>query len=137
MQTADSVRPNVFTKNSTAIRGELFYSTLKTHKICNKKIQPIKRSNQGGDFMKTFTTNVEFVLLELDATKSLTWNFHGDDRQKHLRYDMITGRNLLLEIQLYIFKSNNTIKVNVGSHDRCTVSVKDPSNLCDDASFGK
>ena len=48
-------------------------------------------------------TNVEIVLLELYAMKSVTWNFHVDDLQENSRYDMIIGRDFLSEIQIDLY----------------------------------
>ena len=41
-------------------------------KIRKKETQPVKWSTQVRDFLTTHTTNVEFVLPELDDTKSVT-----------------------------------------------------------------
>ena len=49
----------------------------------NKKTQPVKWRTQGGDFITTYKTNVILVLLELDATNSVTWNFQVDELQKN------------------------------------------------------
>ena len=65
-----------------------------TKELCNKKTQPVKWSTQGSDFLTTHTTNVEFLLRELDATKSVTWNFHVDELQENAGYNMIIGRNV-------------------------------------------
>ena len=100
-------------------------------KLCYKNTQPVKWSTQGGGFLTTHKTNVELVLPELDATKSMTWNFHMDDSQKNSRYDMIMGRDLLLELKLDLCFSYCTIKGNVGAYKACTVYMKHPSYLRD------
>ena len=74
---------------------------------------------------------MELVLPELHATNSMTWNFHVDDLQKHSRYDMIMGRDLLLELKLDLCFSNFTIKGNVGLYKGCTVPMKYLSYLRD------
>ena len=97
----------------------------------NKNTQTFKWSTQGGDFLTTYTKNVELVIPELDATKSVTWSFHVDDSQKNSRYDMIIGRYLLLEPKVDLCFSNYTIRGNGGVYEGFTVSMKDPSNLRD------
>ena len=42
-----------------------------------------------------FTSKVEIVLPELDATKIVTYNFHVDDLQVTHRYDMKLVRAIL------------------------------------------
>ena len=78
--------------------------------------------------MTTHTTNVDFVLTELNATKILTWNFHVDDLWKHSRYNMIMGQDLLSELQIYLYFSGYTIRVNVGAYKGCTISMRGMSN---------
>ena len=106
-----------------------------THKLFHKKTQTFKWSTQGGDFLTTYTKNVELVIPELDATKSVTWSFHVDDSQKNSRYDMIIGRYLLLELKLDLCFSDYMIKGNGVAYKGCTTPMRDPYNLCDDASF--
>ena len=65
----------------------------------------------------------------------MTWRFHVDDLQKNSRYDMIIGRDLLLELKLDLYFSNFTIKGNGGAYEGCTAPMKDPYDLCDDTSF--
>ena len=50
---------------------------------------------QGGDFNTNYISKVKFVLPELDAMKSVTWNFHVDDLQGNHRYDMVLGGDIL------------------------------------------
>ena len=66
-----------------------------TQKLCRKNTQPVKWSTQGGDFLTTYTKNADFVLLELDSTKIVTWNFHVDESWENERYDMIIGQDFL------------------------------------------
>ena len=58
-----------------------------------------------------------------------------DDSRKNSRYDMIIGRDLLLELKLDLRLYYCMIRGNGGAHDGCTVSMKDPYDLRDDASF--
>ena len=44
-------------------------------KLCNKNNKAVKWSTQVSDFQKNYTINVVFVLLELDATNIVMWNF--------------------------------------------------------------
>ena len=71
--------------NSSILLGK------QTLKLRHKKTQTVKWSTQGGDFLTIYKTNVELVLPELDATKSVTWSFHVYDLQKNSPYDMIIG----------------------------------------------
>ena len=104
-------------------------------KLCHKNTQPVKWSTKGGDFLTTYKTNVELVLTELDATKRMKWIFHVDDLQKHSRYDMIIGRDLLLELKLYLCFSDYATKGNGGIHEEFTAPMRDPYELCDHTSF--
>ena len=67
-----------------------------TQTLRHKNTQQVKWSTQVSDFIPTHKTNVELLLPELDAMKSVTWSFHVDDSQKYSRYEMIIGRDLLL-----------------------------------------
>ena len=62
-------------------------------------------------------------------------DFHVDDLQNNSMYDMIIGRDLLLELMLDLCLSDYTIKGNGGAYKGCTAPMRDPYNLCDDASF--
>ena len=106
-----------------------------TQKLRHKNTQLIKWITQGGDFLTTYLKNVELVLSELDATKSVTWSFHVDDSRKISRYDMILGQDLFLEIKLDLCLSGYTIKGNGGAYKGCTSPMKYPYDFCDDASF--
>ena len=95
-----------------------------TQKQRHKNTQPVKQITQGGDFLTTYKTNVELVLPELDATKSVTWSFHVGELQKNSQYDMIIGRYLLLELKLDLCFSSYTIKGNGGTYDGCKKSYE-------------
>ena len=56
-----------------------------TQKLRHKNTHPFKWSTQGGDFLTSHKTNVELVLPELDAMKSVMWSFYLDDPQKNSR----------------------------------------------------
>ena len=58
-----------------------------------------------------------------------------DGSQENSRYDMIISRDLLLELKFNLCFSDYTIKGNGGAYERCTASMRDPYDLCDDASF--
>ena len=49
-----------------------------TYKLRDKNTQIVRWSTQCGDFQTNYTTNIEFILPELVATKSVTWNFEVD-----------------------------------------------------------
>ena len=80
-------------------------------------------------------TNMELILPELYATKSMTWSFHMGESQRNSRYDMIIGRELLLELKLDLCFFNYTIKGNGGVYEGCTAPMKYPSNMCHDAIY--
>ena len=62
MSRSDDHVPS-FTYDPTVFRGEFLDSTKKTNKqIRNKKTQALKWSTQGGNFLTTHTTNIDFVL---------------------------------------------------------------------------
>ena len=48
---------------------------------------------------------------------------------------MIICQDLLLELKLDLCFSDYTIKGNEGAYEGCTAPMKDPYDLCDDASF--
>ena len=75
------------------------------------------------------------MIPELGAKKSVTWNFYMDDLQENSRYDMIIGRDLLLELKLDLCFSDYMIKGHGGAYKGCTAPMKDIYNFCDDASF--
>ena len=106
-----------------------------TQKLHNKKTQPVKWSTQGSDFLTTYKTNVKWIQLELNVTKSVTWNFHVDDLQKNWWYVMIIGPDLFSKLQLDLCFSEHIIMGNGGAYEKCTVSMKYPSDLRDDSSF--
>ena len=81
-----------------------------TQKLRHKKTQPVKWSTQGGEFLTAHKTNVELVSPELDAKKSMECIFLMDSSQNSSRYDMIIGRDLLLELKLYLRFSDYKIK---------------------------
>ena len=65
----------------------------------NKKITPKEDSvmhsnNKSGSIITNIKVKIDFTLPELEATKSVTWNFHVYDSNK-VRYDMIFGRDIL------------------------------------------
>ena len=50
-----------------------------------EKIKHVRRITQRGDFNNNFTSKVGIVLPEIDATKTVTWNFHVNDLQGYHR----------------------------------------------------
>ena len=66
----------------------------------NKTTKKVHWITQGDDFNTNYTSNVEMVLTYLDATKSVTCNFHMDNLQDLHRYDMILGRNVFYELNI-------------------------------------
>ena len=59
-----------------------------------------------------------------------------DDLQKESRFDMIIGRDLLLELKLDLWFSDYTIIGNGGMYKGYTTPMKDPYNLRDYARLG-
>jgi hypothetical protein len=69
-------------------------------KLRQRHIKPVEWSTQAGNFTTKYKAKVEFLMPELDATKSVTWMFHVDDSPGVHRYDMIIGRDNLSELNL-------------------------------------
>ena len=63
---------------------------------------------------------VSFVLSELHADKTLTWEFHVDESQT-THYDMLIGRDLLNKVGIDLLFSQRLI-----SWDGATAPMKDP-----------
>ena len=64
---------------TTRFKGKLLFGNKKTYKSYEKNTKPVKWSTQGGDFQTNHTANVELILPELYAKKSVTFNFNVDD----------------------------------------------------------
>ena len=73
-----------------------------TQKSRKKNTKPVCWNTQGGEFQMRYTTNVDTILPELYATKIAKWNFHVDDSQNKHRYDIILGRDILSELNIYL-----------------------------------
>ena len=58
----------------------------------------------------------------------MAWNFHVYDSQGNIRYDMIIGRDIFPELQIYLCLSDNTIRGNGGTHEGCTAPMKAVTN---------
>ena len=64
----------------------------------------------------------------------MTWSFHVDDLKKYSWYEMIIGRDLLLELKFDLCFSNYMIKGGGGAYEGCIAPMKYPSDLRDDTS---
>ena len=106
-----------------------------TQKLRHKKTQPVKWSTQGGEFLTAHKTNVELVSPELDAKKSMECIFLMDSSQNSSRYDMIIGRDLLLELKLDLCFSNSTIRGGKGAYEGFTTPLKYPYDFFDNTSL--
>ena len=79
--------------------------------------------------MEKHQSKVEIVLPELDAMKSITWNFHVDDSQGNYKYNMILGSDILSKLQIYLFLFNSKIGVNEGTYKAFSNPMKDVMNI--------
>lgn len=93
-------------------------------KIRNKNTKSVRWSTQGGYFNSNYTRKVEILLSELDEMKSVTYNLHVYDSQENHRYDMILGPNILSEIKIDLFFSDNIIRGNEGAYKVCTTLME-------------
>ena len=100
-----------------------------TEKLQKKKTKPVHWITQGGDFHMNYTSKVEIIIPKLDATKITTWNCPVDDPQVNHKYNMITRREILSKLQIYLRLSDNTIRLNQGAYEVCTDPVKKISDI--------
>ena len=91
--------------------------------------KPVRWSKKGGGFNTNYTIKVEVVLHELSVTKSVMWNFHVNNSQENHGYNMVLGRNIFSELNIYICFYKNTIRENGGTHEECTAPMKDISKI--------
>ena len=70
----------------------------------------IRCSTQGGFFQTNYKSNLEVVLPEFDAAKSMKWEFHVDDSQGDHNYNMILVRDILSELKIDLFLSDDIIR---------------------------
>ena len=73
-------------------------------KLLNNKTKLFCWITQGGEFNTNYSSKVKHLLLELDLTKIVTWNFHVDDSQVKHGYNTMLGRDILSERQ-YVYVS--------------------------------
>ena len=95
----------------------------------NKNNKPVHWSKKVGDFNTHYTSKVEIVLPELDATKSVMWNFHLDELQGNHRYNIILGHNILFKLKNGLRFSDNTTRLNIGAYEGCMAPMKDVSDI--------
>ena len=110
--------------------GESYSIVLgKDTQICEKTDHAGHQENQGGEFQTRHQRKVEIVLLELDATKSITWNFYVDELHRNHTYNTLLGRDILFELQICLCFSNNKIRGNGGAYEGYTSPMKEVTNM--------
>ena len=70
-----------------------------TQKLQDKITKPVYWSTKVDYFNTSYNIQVDIVLYELDATKSLMWNFRVGDSQGNHRCDMILRRDKLSKLK--------------------------------------
>ena len=73
----------------------------------------------------------------------MAWNFHEDDSQENVSYNMILSWDVVSELKVDLCLSDYTIKVNGGAYKGCMkpmkdvnkVHIKTPIEHFDDGSF--
>ena len=70
---------------------------------------------QRGYFNNNYTSDVEIVLPELNATNSVAWDFDVDESEVNYGYNMIRVRDILSKIKIDLLLSDNTIQGNEGT----------------------
>ena len=64
----------------------------------------------GGQFTTDKSRLVTFSLPEFNLRKQISWVFHVDDRSKSSNtYDMIIGRDLLVELDIILNFNDKTV----------------------------
>jgi hypothetical protein len=73
-----------------------------------------KWMTKGGVYQTNLKCQVTFKLIEFDSTITIKWNFHVDEVESssHTNYDMILGRDFLMETGMDICFSTYTIQWN-------------------------
>ena len=61
--------------------------------------------------------------------KIIAWDFYVDVSQVNLRYDMILGRDIFSELQIYLCFSKNTMRGNVAVYEVFNGLMKDVPNI--------
>ena len=74
--------------------------------------------------------NVEFMLNELDPTKTITWNCYVDESDYEHDYDMIMGRDLQVELGLILDFDTVTVRGGeLGAFPNCSTPMKEYSDV--------
>ena len=66
-------------------------------KLIPKKDAVVKWHTQAGNITNNIKVKIDFTSPGISATNIMTWKFHEDEFSK-VRYDMILGRDLLIEL---------------------------------------
>ena len=93
-------------------------------KIFPEKDALMQWQTQAGNITTKFKVKVNFTLPALNATNVVTWKFHVDDSTR-CRYDMILGRDILIELGLNLKYSKHVIKSDDGPFIVSTASMVD------------
>ena len=70
----------------------------------------VEWSTPAGNFNTNTVKTVKFRLNEFSDNKSITWDFYIVNANHNLGYDMIIGRDLLVELGIILDFKNKTIK---------------------------
>ena len=79
------------------------------HKFLKKDTNQVCWITQGCDFNNNCTSKVGTLLPNIDARKSVMWDFHVDDLQGTHRYNAILGNNILSKLNIDLWLFDNTI----------------------------
>ena len=89
-----------------------------------KKDYVVQWHTQAGNIATDLKVGLDFTLPEISATNSVTWKFHADDSIKG-RYDMILGRNILIELGLNLKLFDRIIEADDGYFKGSTAPMVD------------
>ena len=79
-------------------------------KFRNKTTKTVCWSTQGCELNTNYTIKVKIAKPDMDAKKSVTWDFHVDDLQRTHRYETILGDYIFSKLNID-FCFSNTIRV--------------------------
>ena len=104
--------------SSTVLMGRL------VERIFPEKNAPMQWPTQAKNITTNLKVKVYFTLPELSAKNVMTWICHVDDSAKGRHY-MILGRDLLIELGLYLKFSKHVIESDDGPFKGSTTPMVD------------
>ena len=96
-------------------------------KLKTKEVETTTWETQSGKLKISKKVKVDFGLLEISATKIVTWKCHVDESTNG-RYNMILVRYLLIVLGIYLKFSENFIHGVEGPYKGCLVPMVDVNN---------